>query len=61
MNSFFIQHPILENMENEINAFIKKLDIAYNISSFDEDIYNSIIKLKAQEDKKLNKDNKENS
>lgn len=61
MNSFFIQHPILENMENEINAFIKKLDIAYNISSFDEDIYDSIIKLKAQEDKKLNKDNKENS
>ena len=61
MNSFFTQHPILESMENEINALIKKLDTAYNISSFDEDIYDSIIKLKTQEDKKLNKDNKENN
>lgn len=61
MNSFFIQHPILEHMKNEINDFIKKLDIAYNISSFDKNIYDSIIKLKKQEDEKLNKDNKENS
>ena len=37
------------------------MDTIYNISNFDENIFDYIIWLKAQEGKKRNKDNKENS